>query len=155
MDFRRFLQIPMLEMTEHLKNMQDGMHPRNGTWRRTAENLQKYVLFFDGRSAFLQDAEARYAVAKMQDELQENLPAIHKRWRALCKINKYRKCKLYKTLEFAERMRIMKTVKRNESLRKCSVGFKTEERVMLSILAVCGAAYLAGMVAMTMHGMKN
>ena len=26
---------------------------------------------------------------------------------------------------------------------------------MLSILAVCGAAYLAGMVAMTMHGMKN
>ena len=35
--------------------------------------------FFDGRSAFLQDAEARYAVAKMQDELQENLPAIHKR----------------------------------------------------------------------------
>ena len=52
-------------------------------------------------------------------------------------------------------MRIIKTVKRNELLRKCSVGFKTEERVMLSILAVCGAAYLAGMVAMTMHGMKN
>ena len=45
MDFRRFLQIPMLEMTEYLKNMQDGMHPRNGIWRRTAENLQKYVLF--------------------------------------------------------------------------------------------------------------
>ena len=63
--------------------------------------------------------------------------------------------KLYKTVEFAARMRIIKTVKRNESLRKCSVGFKTEERVMLSILAVCGAAYLAGMVAMTMHGMKN
>ena len=87
--------------------------------------------------------------------MQENLPAIHERWRALCKINKYMKCKLYKTVEFAARMRIIKTVKRNESLRKCSVGFKTEERVMLSILAVCGAAYLAGMVAMTMHGMKN
>ena len=111
--------------------------------------------FFDGRPAFLQDAEARYAVAKMQDELQENLPAIHGRWHALCKINKYMKYKLYKTVEFAARMRIIKTVKRNESLRKCSVGFKTEERVMLSILAVCGAAYLAGMVAMTMHGMKN
>ena len=26
---------------------------------------------------------------------------------------------------------------------------------MLSVLAVCGAAYFAGMVAMTMHGMKN
>ena len=73
----------------------------------------------------------------------------------MCKINKYMKCKLYKKVEFAARMRIIKTVKRNKSLRKCSVGFKTEERVMLSILAVCGAAYLAGMVAMTMHGMKN
>ena len=30
-----------------------------------------------------------------------------------------------------------------------------EEEKMLSILAVCGAAYLAGMVAMTMLGMKN
>ena len=97
-----------------------------------------------------QDAEM-----EMQDELQEKLPAIHEQCWNLCKINKHRKCKLYKTVEFAARMRIIKTVKRNESLRKCSVGFKTEERVMLSILAVCGAAYLAGMVAMTMHGMKN
>ena len=29
-----------------------------------------------------------------------------------------------------------------------------EEEKMLSVLAVCGAAF-AGMVAMTMHGMKN
>ena len=41
----------------------------------------------------------------------------------LCKINKYRKCKLYKTVEFAARMRIIKTVKRNEALRKCSGRF--------------------------------
>ena len=30
-----------------------------------------------------------------------------------------------------------------------------EETKMLSVLAVCSAAYFAGMVAMTMHGMKN
>ena len=30
-----------------------------------------------------------------------------------------------------------------------------EEEKMLSVLTVCGAAYFAGMVAMTMHGMKN
>jgi len=30
-----------------------------------------------------------------------------------------------------------------------------EETKMLSVLAVCGAAYLAGMVAMTLRGMKN
>lgn len=110
---------------------------------------------FDGRPAFLQEDRRQDAGTEMQDELQEKLPAIHEQCWYLCKINKYRKCKLYKTVEFAARMRIIKTVKRNESLRKCSVGFKTEERVMLSILAVCGAAYLAGMVAMTMHGMKN
>lgn len=110
---------------------------------------------FDGRPAFLQEDRWQDAGTEMQDELQEKLPAIHEQCWNLCKINKHRKCKLYKTVEFAARMCIIKTVKRNESLRKCSVGFKTEERVMLSILAVCGAAYLAGMVAMTMHGMKN
>ena len=104
---------------------------------------------------FLQEWCVRDAGGKMQDELQEKLPAIHEQCWNLCKINKYRKCKLYKTVEFTERVCIIKTVKRNKSLRKCSVGFKTEERVMLSILAVCGAAYLACMVAMTMHGMKN
>ena len=30
-----------------------------------------------------------------------------------------------------------------------------EETKMLGVLAVCGAAYFAGMVVMTMHGMKN
>ena len=29
------------------------------------------------------------------------------------------------------------------------------DMALLLALAVCGAAYLAGMVAMTMHGMKN
>lgn len=58
-----------------------------------------------------QDAEM-----KMQDELQEKLPAIHEQCWNLCKINKYRKCKLRKMVEFAARMRIIKTVKRNESL---------------------------------------
>ena len=67
---------------------------------------------FDGRPAFLQEDRRQDAGTEMQDELQENLPAIHERWRALCKINKYMKCKLYKKVEFAARMRIIKTVKK-------------------------------------------
>ena len=54
----------------------------------------------------------RDADAKMQDELQETLLAIHGQTPKLCRIYKYRKRELYKMVETPKEMRIMKTVRK-------------------------------------------
>ena len=61
---------------------------------------------------FLQEWYGRDAGGKMQDELQETLLAIHGQTPKLCRINKYRKRKLYKIIEIPKEMRIMKTVRK-------------------------------------------
>lgn len=61
---------------------------------------------------FLQEQRMRDADAKMQDELQETLLAIHKQTPKLCTLYKYRKYKLYKIVEIPKNVRIMKTVRK-------------------------------------------
>ena len=71
------------------------------------------------------------------------------------KIDKYRKLELYKMVEILKELRIMKTVRKRKPLQKMQRWIQNGGIEMLSVLAVCGAAYFACMVAMTMHGMKN
>ena len=61
---------------------------------------------------FLQEQRMRDADAKMQDELQETLLAIHGQAPKLCRIYKYGKRELYKIVEIPKEMRIMKTVRK-------------------------------------------
>ena len=89
---------------------------RHAYMRRRLEddgrNPAKQSTFSDTAAAFLQEDRRRDAAVKMQDELQETLPAIHPRTTKLYRMHKYGKCKLYKVVEILGKVRIMKNVKR-------------------------------------------
>ena len=102
----------------------------------------------------LQETPAIYADPKMQDALQDCFPAMHVLFFVLCILYNCAFLLLCKIVDSLQKACIITLVKNESSLRKCSLYFKMEERMMLSVLAVCGVAYLVGMVAMTVHGMK-
>ena len=68
--------------------------------------------FFDGRPAFLQDAEVRYAVAKMQDELQEMRLAIHEAIYRLYRMHKSENAALCKVVDSSGKACIMRLVRK-------------------------------------------
>ena len=65
----------------------------------------------------LQEWSGHDADRKMQDELQETLPAIHLRTKKLCKIDKYRKLELYKMVEILKELRIIRILRKRKLLQ--------------------------------------